>query len=99
VLLAFVGPRPDGAVGRHFNDDPVDNRPENLAWGTRLDNAADRLRNGRYARGEDKPGHRLTAQQAIEIRSDPRPSRVVGAEYGVSHTAVLRIRRNERWVA
>ncbi|SLG33548.1 Uncharacterised protein [Mycobacteroides abscessus subsp. abscessus] len=30
---------------------------------------------------------------------DNRPSRIVAADYGVSHTAILRIRRNARWAA
>lgn len=47
VLTAFVGPRPEGAVARHLNDDPTDNRLVNLAWGTRSENQRDALRNGR----------------------------------------------------
>lgn len=42
VLEAFVGPCPDGMEARHLNDDPQDNRLENLAWGTKAENAADR---------------------------------------------------------
>ena len=47
VLTAFVGPRPEGAVARHLNDDPTDNRLVNLAWGTRSENQHDAFRNGR----------------------------------------------------
>ena len=37
VLEAFTGlPAPPGRDGRHRNDDPSDNRIENLEWGTRL---------------------------------------------------------------
>lgn len=46
VLEAFVGPRPAGQEGRHLNDNPIDNRLENLAWGTRSQNLHDRVRNG-----------------------------------------------------
>jgi len=97
VLLTYVGPRPLGAVGRHLNDDPSDNTVGNLAWGTRLDNARDRQGNRGYERGEDKPNARLTWEQVDAIRRDPRVSRIVGREYGVSHTAIQRIRRGERW--
>jgi len=41
VLSAFVGPRPAGMEVRHLNGDPSDNRLENLAYGTRKDNAND----------------------------------------------------------
>jgi hypothetical protein len=47
VLEAFVGPRPHGAVVRHLNGDNQDNRLENLAWGTALENARDRVNHGR----------------------------------------------------
>ena len=35
-------------VIRHLNDIKIDNRLENLAWGTQLDNAGDCMRNGHY---------------------------------------------------
>ena len=47
VLAAFVGPKPEGAVVRHLNDVPTDNRLENLVYGTRSENQLD-WRNARY---------------------------------------------------
>ncbi len=38
VLLAFVGPRPEGQEVLHLNHDPTDNRLENLRYGTRSEN-------------------------------------------------------------
>lgn len=99
VLLAFVGPRPVDQEGRHLDDDPDNNTLDNLAWGTRRENAADRITNGRTSRGEQRPNARLSSEQAQAIRVDTRPARAIGAEYGVSHTCVLRIRRGERWAA
>ena len=49
VLEAFVGPRPDGLEGCHWNDDPTDNRLVNLRWDTRSQNTADSVRNGTHA--------------------------------------------------
>lgn len=46
VLEAFVSPRPPGMEACHWNDDGRDNRLENLRWGTKSDNATDRVRNG-----------------------------------------------------
>ena len=47
VLNAFAGPPRPGEEARHWNDDPLDNRwPENLLWGTKPQNAADKVRNG-----------------------------------------------------
>lgn len=46
VCEAFHGPRPDGLVVRHLNGIPADNRPGNLAWGTRAENMQDKKRHG-----------------------------------------------------
>lgn len=46
VLEAFVGPRPPGMEGCHWNDVPDDNRLTNLRWGTRSENRLDIVRNG-----------------------------------------------------
>ena len=55
VLAAFVGPKPEGAVVRHLNDVPTDNRLENLAYGTRAENQQDAIKNGRnYWRNQTK---------------------------------------------
>lgn len=47
VLEAFVGPRPEGMVARHWPDrDPTNNRLENLRWGTQSENMLDKRAHG-----------------------------------------------------
>lgn len=46
VMAAFVGPRPEGMEIRHLDGDPGNNRLDNLAYGTRGENARDMLRHG-----------------------------------------------------
>ena len=46
VLMAFVGPRPDGMVVRHLNGDPADNRIVNLVYGTPSENQRDSVHHG-----------------------------------------------------
>lgn len=54
LALAFI-PNPDNhPIVRHLNDVKDDNRLENLAWGTHLDNTEDRRRNGYVAK---RPTH------------------------------------------
>jgi hypothetical protein len=48
VATAFLGPRPAGKEVRHLDGDPTNNRPENLAWGTHLENVHDTIRHGRH---------------------------------------------------
>ena len=47
VLEAFVGPCPPGMECCHRDDDPKNNRVDNLRWDTRSANRYDRVRNGR----------------------------------------------------
>jgi hypothetical protein len=99
VLTAWGHPRPPGALARHLNDDPADNRLSNLAWGSYSDNMADSLINGRRPTGEAVSGTGLTASAVAQIHVDRRSSRVLAAEHGVSHTTILKIKRGARWKA
>ncbi len=69
VLEAFVGPRPVGMEARHFPDrDRNNNRANNLRWGTKLENAADKHKDGTMVRGEMVKVGKLTAEKVREIR-------------------------------
>lgn len=48
VLLAFVGPKPDGMEIRHLSGDKTDNRLINLAYGTRSENMRDSITHGTF---------------------------------------------------
>lgn len=50
VLLctAFHGPRRLLHEARHLNDVKTDNRVDNIAWGTKSQNALDAVRNGKH---------------------------------------------------
>lgn len=63
VLETFVGPSPDGTEACHWNDDPTDNRLENLRWDTRSANQFDSVRNGTHflaRRTHCSKGHEFT---------------------------------------
>ncbi len=100
VLLTFAGPRPSGYEARHLNGVRSDNRAENLAWGTRAENLADRLRHGTILRGEAAGQARLTSQQVLAIRE--RLARgesltSVAECFGCSMSNVRRIRDRKIW--
>lgn len=69
VLLAFVGPRPEGLPHiRHLNDIPTDNRLENLAYGTAFENMHDwlDLRGHHNSRKTHcKNGHEFTLENTV----------------------------------
>lgn len=61
VCEAFHGPQPaDKPLVRHLNDQSLDNRAENLAWGTSAENIADAFRNGGRVLAQNcRRGHAL----------------------------------------
>ncbi len=71
VVDAFVGPKPSPSYEiRHLNDNPIDNRVENLKWGTRSENSMDRVRNGinPNRKGSSNGNALLTEDDIVDIR-------------------------------
>jgi hypothetical protein len=68
VAETFLGPRPPGSEVRHLDGDPLNNRVENLAYGTRIENAADRERHARTAHGERNGNAAIRDADARTIR-------------------------------
>lgn len=97
VLAAFVGECPEGMECRHLDGDHTNNRLENLRWGTRVQNAQDRVRHGTHARGEQAAAAKLTEAQVREIRADPRGARRLARVYGVSMVAIHYIKTRRTW--
>jgi hypothetical protein len=68
-LLALVflkPPKPGQREVRHLDGNPRNNSLDNLAWGTRAENAADMARHG-TVKGSKNANARLTESQALEI--------------------------------
>lgn len=103
VLLAmtFGGPRPTPSHEvRHLNGDRYDNRAENIAWGTRSENAIDRQSHGRTARGPLNGAAKLSVEQVRSVRVLYRSGltqRKVAGMFGVSDVTVSNIVRGKWW--
>jgi len=100
VLEAFIGPRPDGAFARHLDDNPSNNRLDNLAWGTRKENVADAIRNQCRASRRGEKRDRLTAEKAAEIRARHKAGvtqRELAQEFGVARVTITHIIQGRTW--
>lgn len=100
VLLAFRGPPGPGQECRHLNDDRHDNRLENLAWGTKLENAADARRNGIRRTGTKNGRAKLNWSKVRSIRkAEGRVSQQKLADkHGVTQTTISAIQRGKIWL-
>lgn len=80
VLEAFVGPCPDGMEACHWDDNPSNNRLDNLRWASRTENMLDRTRNGidnngtKYATHCGR-GHAFDAKNTITYSDGHRACR------------------------
>lgn len=68
VLLAFIGMPKEGEECLHLNDDPTDNRLENLRWGSHKENMMMSRGRNHAHHGEDNGHSKLTASAVNEIR-------------------------------
>lgn len=68
VAEAFIGPRPEGLLVCHKDDNPWNNNLNNLYYGTHSQNRFDAKRNGRMDLGENHKGANMTNDQIREIK-------------------------------
>jgi len=100
VLEAFVGKCPEGMEACHYDDNPRNNRLENLRWGTRLDNTQDRIRRGRVPKGQDHARTRFTNEDIISIRRRHKEGVTVtqlAKEHGVTTGCITSIHLRWTW--
>jgi hypothetical protein len=100
VLTAFVGPRPKGMVCRHLDGDRLNNRVENLCWGTPEENSDDMDRHGTRVRGSRHFFAKLSEADAVAIfkrmaAGANGPS--LAREYGVTHRIIYCIKNRILW--
>ncbi len=103
IMLAFVGPRPKGQEVRHLNGNGLDNRLENLKYGTKKENSADMIAHGRSTQGERWPGAKVTEEQVRYFRKRYKPHcKINGAtamarQFGVPKSTVMNVVCGASW--
>lgn len=106
VCEAFHGPKPAWAAeAAHNNGRKLSNRPDNLRWSTKLDNARDKRKHGTGYGGERHHRSTFTLSQIKTIRiqydADPRPETIkrLAEAFIVKTNTIRRIVKGERWAA
>lgn len=96
----FRGSIGEGMLVCHRCDNPPCVNPDHLFLGKSADNARDMSEKDRHRFGFTNGGHALrmlTPEQVREIRSDPRPQRVIGEEYGINQSNVWCIKHRRSY--
>lgn len=101
---AWYGPAPKGTECLHWDDNKLNNRPDNLRWGTRQQNHDDRQENGIQIRGEDTYQSKRYGMTEDKVREDRRDHWVNGvtqvalaAKRGVSFQTMHCIVHGHTW--
>lgn len=97
VLMAFVGPCPDGMEACHNNGIAWDNRIENLRWDTHYNNNQDRKAHGNYKKGEKHHMAKYTPEQVMAIKTKAVSKREAMQQFGISNSQHHRIMVGKAW--
>ncbi|PHM66709.1 HNH endonuclease signature motif containing protein [Xenorhabdus stockiae] len=98
VLLAHKGDKPKECdLTRHLNGNPLDNRLENLRWGTHKENVLDSIRHGTavcLSYGEKAVATKLSDDDVLKIEQrvlNGKSKLSVAREFGISASHVRSI--------
>jgi hypothetical protein len=81
---------------RHLDGNRLNNKPNNLKWGTRSENAMDRSKHGKK-KGRYGNNQKLTISQVTKIRSDNRSNSDIANDYNVNSKSISNIKRGKTW--
>jgi len=97
------GPIPDGLLIMHSCDNPSCVNPEHLSVGTQSQNILEAFAKGRknavppHVYGDVCGASKLKELEAIEILKSTEATKIIAAKYGVSKSAIERLRNGKSW--
>lgn len=100
VLRAFAGEPEPGQQARHGRHGKLDNRLTELCWGTGLEQAEDKRRDGTMACGERQGNASLTIADILAIRvrrAAGELQQTLADEFRISQAHVSRIVLRQSW--
>lgn len=99
VAAAFLGPRPEGQEVRHLDGNKINNRLDNLAYGTPSENSLDSIRHGTHpsaSKTHCKRGHLFDEENTIIRPGNGRKCRMCEAIGQAKNNAARSERRARR---
>ena len=100
VLEAFVGQCPLGFQAAHYDNNPQNNRLDNLRWASPSDNNADKARHGTRQNGERAGVAKLSDRLARQIVRQHRrgvSARELARSFGVHRNSIWNIVSGRTW--
>jgi hypothetical protein len=100
VLEAFVGKRPDGMECCHKDGNQLNNSLDNLRWGTRQENIAERDRSGTTQKGSRHYMAKVNDDKVREIRrmhASGLSQTAIASVFGVTQVTVGHIVTLKTW--
>lgn len=105
VLETFIGPRPCGMVTRHLDGNRRNNKLDNLAWGTVIENAQDAVRHGTSpgfkSYGTNNGQSKLTESKVVKIKRllglQEYSQRKIAQMFDVSFHTISLIKLGKTW--
>jgi hypothetical protein len=91
-----LGPRPEGMMVLHRDDDKTNNHPSNLYYGTSPENWRDAVANGKATLGHDRKGAKLSDNEIRDLSRRGVMQKDIASRYGVTQSLVSRIVNGRR---
>ena len=97
VMLAFVGPRPEGMEVCHNDGNSKNSVLSNLRYDTPQGNNDDQLKHGTRRFGAKNNFTKLTLEAVMEIRKSKEGPTSLSKKFGISKGQIWSIRKNRSW--
>lgn len=96
ILETFIGPCPLGMECRHLDGNPLNNRLDNLCWGTRSENIKDSVLHGSFIGNKKLNTWKVRIIKRL-IEDGYLTQKEIATIFGVDPSAISNIKRKKRW--